>query len=62
METREKQDFETDEEMISESEETDDYSEPNNENVNKNAKKLGSAMKIAAEDALWIGDSGASNT
>ena len=29
-----KQDFESDEEMTSETEETDDDSEPNNENVN----------------------------
>ena len=34
IETRENQDFDSDEEMTSETEETDDDSEPNNENVN----------------------------
>ena len=66
VETRENQDFESDEEMTSEAEETDDVSEPNNENVNNYldsgnmAKNLESAMKIAEEEDLWIGDSGAS--
>ena len=66
VEPRENQDFESDEEMTSETEETDDYSEPNNENVNNYldsanmAMNLESAMKIADEEDLWIGDSGAS--
>ena len=34
VETRDNQDFESDEEMTSETEEMDDDSEPNNENVN----------------------------
>ena len=53
--------------MTSETEETDDDSEPNNENVNNYldsanmAMNLESAMKIAEEEDLWIGDSGASS-
>ena len=54
--------------MTSETEETDDDdSEPNNENVNNYldsaniATNLESAMKIAEEEDLWIGDSGASS-
>ena len=68
IEERENQDFESDEEMISETEETDDdESEPNDANVNNYldsanmAMNLESAMKIAEEDDLWIGDSGASS-
>ena len=68
VETRENQDFESDEEMTSETEETDDDdSEPNNENVNNYlesanmAMNLESAKKIAGEEDLWIGDSGASS-
>ena len=68
VETRENQDFESDEEMTSETEQTDDDdSESNNENVNKYldsanmATNLESAMKIAEEEDLWIGDSGASS-
>ena len=66
-ETRENQDFESDEEMTSETEETDDDSEPNNENVNNYldsanmAMNLESAMKIAEEEDLSIGDSEASS-
>ena len=67
VETRENQDFESDEEMTSETEETnDDGSESNNENVNNYldsanmATNLESAMTIAEEEDLWIGDSGAS--
>ena len=66
VETRENQDFECDEEMTSETEETDNDSEHNNENVNNYldsasmAMNLESAMKIAEEEELWIGDSGAS--
>ena len=65
-ETRGNQDFESDEEMISETEETDDDSEPNNESVNSYlnsanmATNLASAMKITEEEELLIGDSGAS--
>ena len=53
--------------MTSETEERDDDSEPNNENVNNYldsanmATNLESAMKIAEEEDLWIGDSGASS-
>ena len=67
VETRETQDFESDEEMTSETEETDDDSEPNNANVNNYldsanmAMNSESAMKIAEEDDVWIGDSGASS-
>ena len=67
VETRENQDFESDEEMTSETEETDDDSEPTNENVNNYldsanmAINLESAMKIAEEEDLWIGDSGDSS-
>ena len=66
VETCNNQDFESDEEMTSETEETDDDSEPNNESVNNSlasanmATNLESAMKIAEEEDLWIGDSGAS--
>ena len=54
--TRENQDFESDEEITSETEETDDDSEPNNKNVNNYldcanmATNLESAMKIAEEE------------
>ena len=67
VETRDNQDIESDEEMTSETEETDDDSEPNNENVNNYldsanmATNLESAMKLAEEEDLWIGDSGASS-
>ena len=67
VETRDSQDFESDEEMTSETEETDDDSEPNNANVNNYldsvnmAMNLESAMKLAEEEDLWIGDSGASS-
>ena len=67
VETRENQDFKSDEEMISETEETDNDSKPNNENVNNYldsanmATHLESAMKIGEEEDLWIGDSGASS-
>ena len=58
VETRDNQDFESDQEMISETEETDDESEHNNENVNNYldsanmATNLESAMKIAEEEDL----------
>ena len=65
---RENQDFDSEEEMTSETEETDDdESETNNANVNNYlnsanmAMNLESAMKIAEEEDLWIGDSGASS-
>ena len=68
IETRENEDFESDEEMTSETEETDDHdSEPNNGNVNNYldsanmATNLESAMKIAEVEDLWIGDNGASS-
>ena len=67
VETRDNQDFESDEEMASETEETADDSEPNHESVNNfsdsanTAMNLESAMKIAEEEDLWIGDSGASS-
>ena len=63
VETRENQYFQSDEEMTSETEETDDDSEPNNENVNNYldsanmSMNLESAMKLAEEEDLWIGDS-----
>ena len=67
VEIRENQDFDSEEEMTSETEETDDdESETNNANVNNYldsanmATNFESAMKIAEED-LWIGDSGASS-
>ena len=68
VELRENQDFDSDEEITSETEETDDdESEPNNANVNNYldsanmATDLESAMKLAEEEDLWIGDSGASS-
>ena len=67
VEIRENQDFDSEEEMTTETEETDDDSEPNNENVNNYldsanmAMNLESAMKIAEEEDLWIGDSGGSS-
>ena len=67
IETRENQDYESDEEMTSATEETDDDSKSNNENVNNYldsanmATNLESAMKIAEEEDLWSGDSGASS-
>ena len=62
VETRDNQDFESVEEMTSEKEETDDESEPNNESVNNYLDSanmetnLESAMKIAEEEDLWIGE------
>ena len=68
VEIRENQDFDSEEEMTSETEETDDdESETNNANVNNYfesanmATILETAMKIAEEDDLWIGESGASS-
>ena len=68
VEIRENQDFESDEEMTSETvERDDDESEPNNANVDNYsdsanmATNLESAMKLAEEEDLWIWDSGASS-
>ena len=68
VEIRENKNYDSEEEMSSESEETDDgESETNNTNVNNYfdsanmAMNLESSMKIAEEENLWIGDSGASS-
>ena len=68
VEIRENQDYGSDEEMTSATEETDDdESENNNANVNNyldsanTATNLETAMKIAEEEDLCIGDSGASS-
>ena len=61
VETRDNQDFESDEEMTSETEETDDDSEPNNENVNNYLDSAIIATHLESEEDLWIGDSGASS-
>ena len=68
VEIRENQDNDSEEEMTSETVETDDEeSETNNANVNNYldfanmATNLETAMKIAEEEDLWIGDSGASS-
>ena len=68
VEIRENQDYDSEEEVTSETEETDDdESETNNANVNNYldsanmATNLETAMKIAEEEDLWIGDSGASS-
>ena len=66
-ETRQNEDSDSDEEMTSETEGTDDELEPNNESVNNfldsanMAMNLESAMKLAEEEDLWIGGSGASS-
>ena len=60
VETRDNQDFESDEEMASETEATDNDSESNNENVTNYldsanmAMNLESAMKITEEKDFWI--------
>ena len=68
VEIRENQGFDSEDKMTSETEETyDNESETNNTNVNNYlesanmAMNLESAMKIAEEKELWIGDSGASS-
>ena len=68
VEIREHQDYDSKEEMTSETEQTDDdESETNNANVNNYldsasmVTNLETAMKIAEEEDLWIGDSGASS-
>ena len=65
---REDPDYDSEEEVTSETEATDDdESETNNANVNNYldsaniATNLETAMKIAEEEDLWIGDSGASS-
>ena len=64
VEIRENLDYDSEEDMTSETEETyDDESETNNTNVNNYldsanmAKILETAMKTAEEEDLWIGDS-----
>ena len=68
VEIRENQDYDSEEEVTSETEETDDdESDTNNANVNNYldsanmATNLETAMKIAEEEDLWIGDSEASS-
>ena len=68
VEIRENQDYDSEKEMTSETEETDDdESETNNAKVNNYldsanmVPNLELAMKIAEEEDLWIGDSGASS-
>ena len=68
VEIREDPDYDSEEEMTSETEDTDDdESETNNANVNNYldsanvVTNLETAMKIAEEEDLWIGDSGASS-
>ena len=68
VEIREDPDYDSEEEMTSETEETDDSeSQTNNANVNNYldsanvVTNLETAMKIAEEEDLWIGDSGASS-
>ena len=59
VEIREDQDYDSEEEMTSETEDTDDDEfETNNANM---ATNLETATKIAEEEDLWIGDSGASS-
>ena len=66
VETIVNEDSNSDEEITSETEETDDDS-ANNENVNNYldsanmTMNLESTMKLAEEEDLWIGDSGASS-
>ena len=68
VEIRNDQDYDSEEEVTSETEETDDdESETNNANVNNYldsanmATNLETSRKIAEEEDLWIGDSGASS-
>ena len=68
VEITENQDYDSEEAMISETEETDDdESETNNANVNNYldsanmVTNLVTAMKIAEDEDLWIGDSGVSS-
>ena len=68
VEIRENQNYDSEEEVTSKTEETDDdESETNNANVNNYldsanmVTNLETAMKIAEEEDLWIGDSGASS-
>ena len=67
VETRRNEDSDSDEEMTPATEDTEGDSEPNNESVNNYldsanmAMNLKEAMKLAEEEHLWIGDSGASS-
>ena len=67
VETRQNKDSDSDEEMTSAIEDTDDDSEPNNERVNNYLDSANMAtnseatMTLAEEEDLWIGDSGASS-
>ena len=68
VEITESQDYDSEEAMVSETEETDDdESETNNANVNNYldsanmVTNLVTVMKIAEEEDLWIGDSGVSS-
>ena len=68
VEIRENQDYDSEDEMTSETEETDDEElETNSANVNNYldsanmVMNLEAAMKTAEEEDLWIGDSGASS-
>ena len=67
VQTRENEFSDSDEEMTSETEDTDEDSEPNNECVSNYldsanmAMNMESALKLAEEEDLWIGDSGASS-
>ena len=67
VETRQNEDSDRDEEMTSETENTDDDSEPDNKSVNNTldsanmALNLESARKLAEEEDLWSGNSGASS-
>ena len=68
IEIRDNLDYDSEEEMTSETEETyDDESETNNTNVNNYldstnmTTNLETAMKTAEEEDLWIGDSGVSS-
>ena len=68
VEIRENQDYDSEEEVPSETDETDDdESETNNTIVNNYldsanmAMNLETALKITEEEDLWIGDSGASS-
>ena len=66
-ETRHDEDSDSDGEMLSEMDITDDDSEPNNESVNNYwdsanmATNLEAEMKLPEKDDLWIGESGASS-
>ena len=56
VETRDNQDFESDEEMTSETEETDDDPKPNNESVNNYSYLDSANMAVNLESAMKIGE------